>query len=152
MDPVKEFCNPVCQPAISEAARRLALKVLGLFSPDDVRVSLVQRYIVDDCVMVVLRWLASQLTLDKAKAVLRVLFSCNVNRVCPLIFPNPSEVAGNCANTVTNATKCCMTLDNYISGVQQQSLITNLQGLNCAASLGMMLQRRNITDNQFCKF
>ena len=42
-----------------------------------------------------------------------------------------------------------MTLDNYISGVQQQSLITNLQGLNCAASLGMMLQRRNITKNVY---
>jgi hypothetical protein len=149
VDPVKECCNPVCQPAISEAARKLALKVPGLFSPDDVRVSPVQQSVVDDCERVVLRWLSSQLTLDKAKAVLRVLFNCNVNRVCPLLFPDPSEVARNCANTIKNATKCCMTLDNYISGVQQQSLITNLQGLNCAASLGTMLQRRKITENVY---
>ena len=90
VDPMKECCNPVCQPAISEAARRLALNVPGLFSPDDVRVSPVQRSVVDNCVRVVLRWIASQLTLDKAKAVLRVLFNCNVNRVCLLIFPDPS--------------------------------------------------------------
>ena len=89
----------------------------GLFSPDKVRVSPVQQSVVDDCVRVVLRWLASKLTLDKAKAVLRVLFNCNVNRVCPFIFPNPSEVAGNCADTVTNAIKCCMILDSYIFGV-----------------------------------
>ena len=47
VDPVKESCNPVCQPAISEAARRLALKVPGLFSLEDVRVSPVQQSIVD---------------------------------------------------------------------------------------------------------
>eukprot|EP01018_Ginkgo_biloba_P027705 Gb_33981 [translate_table: standard] len=147
VDPVKECCNPVCQPAISEAARRLALTMPGLFSPEDVRMSPMQQSVVDDCERVVLRWLASRLTSERAKEVLRAIFNCNVNRVCPLVFPDPYEVARDCAHTFINQTTCCVTLDNYISGVQQQSLITNLQALDCAASLGVMLQRRNITEN-----
>ncbi|KAH9305773.1 hypothetical protein KI387_010177, partial [Taxus chinensis] len=147
VDPVKECCNPVCQPAISEAARRLALKAPGLFSEDDVRMSPLQQTVVDDCQRVVLRWLSSQITSDKAKSVLRGLFNCNVNRVCPLDFPDPSAVARNCAHALQNQTKCCTTLDGYISGVQQQSFITNLQAIHCATSLGVMLQRRNITEN-----
>lgn len=80
VDPVKECCSPVCQPAISEAARRLALKAPGLFSEDDVRLSPLQQTVVDDCHRVVLRWLSSQLTPEKAKSVLRGLSNCNVNR------------------------------------------------------------------------
>jgi hypothetical protein len=53
VDLVKKCCNPVCQPAISEAARRFALKVPGLFSPDDVRVLPIQQSVVDDCEKVV---------------------------------------------------------------------------------------------------
>ncbi|XP_057825145.2 uncharacterized GPI-anchored protein At1g61900 isoform X1 [Cryptomeria japonica] len=147
VDPVKECCSPVCQPAISEAARRLALKAPGLFSEDDVRMSPLQQTVVDDCHRVVLRWLSSKLTPERAKSVLRGLSNCNVNRVCPLDFPDPSEVARDCSQALKNESKCCTTLDSYISGVQQQSLITNLQALDCATSLGVMLQRKNITDN-----
>ena len=72
-----------------EATRRLALKVPRLFSPDDVRVSPVQQSIVDDCVRVALRWLASQLTLDKAKAVLRVLFNLQCEQSLSFDFSRP---------------------------------------------------------------
>eukprot|EP00252_Welwitschia_mirabilis_P013177 TRINITY_DN2908_c0_g1_i1.p1 TRINITY_DN2908_c0_g1~~TRINITY_DN2908_c0_g1_i1.p1 ORF type:complete len:479 (+),score=97.13 TRINITY_DN2908_c0_g1_i1:404-1840(+) len=148
VNPVKECCNPICQPAISEAARKLALKVPGLISSDYV-ISPSHQSVIADCEKVALRWVASQLSFVNAKAVLRGLFNCNVNKACPLFLPNPSEVTSSCANTIRNETKCCKTLEKYISGVQQQSLVTNFQASACAESLGTMLQRKNVTENVY---
>lgn len=38
-------------------------------------------------------------------------------------------------------------MDSYLSQLQEQSFVTNLQALNCAASLGLKLQRANISSN-----
>ncbi|RVX07928.1 putative GPI-anchored protein [Vitis vinifera] len=50
-------------------------------------------------------------------------------------------------NGTSNQTACCSSMERYVSHLQKQSLITNLQALDCAASLGMKLQKANITRN-----
>ncbi|KAF2304969.1 hypothetical protein GH714_000781 [Hevea brasiliensis] len=100
---------------------------------------------VNDCKNIVLRWLASKLNPSHAKEVLRGLSNCNVNKVCPLVFPDMSHVAKDCGNVISNTTGCCNAMDSYVSHLQKQSLITNLQALDCATTLGMKLQKSNIT-------
>ncbi|KAK7848222.1 putative gpi-anchored protein [Quercus suber] len=91
IDPVNECCNQVCQIAILDAARKIALNV------------------------------------------------------CPLVFPNMTDVAKECGSVISNQTSCCKSMEGYVSQLQQQSFLTNLQALNCAASLGMRLQKANIS-------
>ncbi|KAI8000683.1 putative GPI-anchored protein [Camellia lanceoleosa] len=149
IDTVNECCDQICQNTISEAARKLALKaydLLGMdwsyaFSDHSTRVS--------DCEVIVHRWLASKLDPSRAKDVLRGLSNCNVNKVCPLVFPNVSNVSKGCGNEITNQTACCNAMENYVSRLQKRSFITNLQAVNCAASLGMKLQKVNITENVY---
>lgn len=69
--------------------------------------------------------------------------------VCPLAFPDTRHVSKKCANLINNHTVCCSAIENYMSHLQNQSFITNLQALNCAASLGMKLQRENVTTNVY---
>ncbi|CAN6453504.1 unnamed protein product [Victoria cruziana] len=138
VDAVKECCSQVCQNAVSEAARRIALTESSL--PE-------QSTAIVDCQRVVYRWLASKLDPDSAKKVLRRISNCNVNKVCPLVLPTIRNVSRDCGGTIRNQTTCCKTLANYISHLQKQSFITNLQALNCAALLGVQLQKANITSN-----
>lgn len=42
---------------------------------------------------------------------------------------------------------CCNAVENFVSHLQNQSFVTNLQALNCAAMLGLKLQKANITKN-----
>ncbi|PRQ33738.1 hypothetical protein RchiOBHm_Chr5g0060961 [Rosa chinensis] len=42
-----------------------------------------------------------------------------------------------------------MAMDNYVSHLQKQSFISNLQALDCAASLGMKLRKSNITKDVY---
>ncbi|KAF7120394.1 hypothetical protein RHSIM_Rhsim13G0154500 [Rhododendron simsii] len=67
--------------------------------------------------------------------------------VCPLAFPNMNSVRVGCGNGISNQTACCNVMETYVSLLQKQSFITNLQALNCAASLGKKLQKANITEN-----
>ncbi|CAK9166913.1 unnamed protein product [Ilex paraguariensis] len=67
---------------------------------------------------------------------------------CPLVFPH-SHVIKGCANGISNQTACCDAMDSYVAHLQKQSFITNLQALDCAASLGMKLQKANITKNVY---
>lgn len=147
IDLVKECCNQICQNAILEAARKIALKAYELLSVDPPHALPEHSTRVDDCKNIVLRWLASKLSPGRAKGVLRGLSNCNVNKVCPLVFPDTRHVAKGCGNGTSNQTACCSSMDRYVSHLQKQSLITNLQALDCAASLGMKLQKANITRN-----
>ncbi|OMO64843.1 hypothetical protein COLO4_31763 [Corchorus olitorius] len=149
IDPVKECCDQVCQGAILEAARKLALKASDPLSMDGSHVLPEHSTRVNDCRTVVLRWLASNLDPYQAKEVLRGLTNCNVNKVCPLVFPNMKHVANSCGNGISNQTACCDAMDSYISHLQKQTLITNLQALDCATSLGLKLQKYNITRNVY---
>lgn len=71
------------------------------------------------------------------------------NSVCPLVFPNMKHVALGCGDEIRNQTACCTAMDSYVSHLQKQSFITNLQALDCAASLGMKLRKSNITKDVY---
>lgn len=80
IDLVKECCNQICQNAILEAARKIALKAYELLSVDPPHALPEHSTRVDDCKNIVLRWLASKLSPGRAKGVLRGLSNCNVNK------------------------------------------------------------------------
>ncbi|CAL5408370.1 unnamed protein product [Camellia sinensis] len=168
IDTVNECCDQICQNAISKAARKLALKAYDLLGMDGSHAFSDHSTRVSDCEVIVHRWLASKLDPSRAKDVLRGLSNYNVNKVkvtnifvacimrllmfkgvCPLVFPNMSNVSKGCGNGITNQTACCNAMESYVSRLQKQSFITNLQAVNCAASLGMKLQKANITENVY---
>jgi hypothetical protein len=70
-------------------------------------------------------------------------------QVCPLSFPDTSKVAKECGGTVKNFTVCCEEMDSYVSHLQKQSFITNLQALDCASSLGKKLQKMNVSTDVY---
>ena len=69
--------------------------------------------------------------------------------VCPLKFPNMSRVIEGCGAGKSNQTACCSSVESYVSHLQRQSFVTNLQALNCAAALGVRLRKANITENVY---
>lgn len=149
IDPVKECCDQICQSAILEAATRIALKASELLSIDAPHVLPKHSTTVHACKSIVLRWLGSKLDPLHAKHVLRALSNCNVNKVCPLNFPDMRHVAMGCGNGISNQTACCSAMGSYVTHLQKQSFITNLQALDCAASLGTKLRKSNITKNVY---
>ncbi|XP_004293284.1 PREDICTED: uncharacterized GPI-anchored protein At1g61900 [Fragaria vesca subsp. vesca] len=149
IDLVKECCAQTCQNAILEAATRIASKASDLLSTDGGRVLPDHISRVNDCKNIVLRWLASKFNPSHAKELLRGLSNCKINKVCPLVFPNMKHVALGCGDEIRNQTACCTAMDSYVSHLQKQSFITNLQALDCAASLGMKLRKSNITKDVY---
>ncbi|PIA31811.1 hypothetical protein AQUCO_04800004v1 [Aquilegia coerulea] len=150
IDPVNECCTQICQNAITEAAKSIAAKnIAGLVSTDGVLALPEHLSRVDDCRSIVLRWIASKLDPLPAKKVLRGLSNCKLNKACPLKLPDIKSVAKDCANGISNKTGCCSSMKTYVSHLQYQSFVTNLQALDCAAMFGMRLQKANITENVY---
>ncbi|KAJ8761729.1 hypothetical protein K2173_004538 [Erythroxylum novogranatense] len=149
IDPVKECCEQVCQNAILEAATGLASKTSELLRNHSSNSLPGHLNRVSDCKNVVLRWLARKLDPLHAKEVLRGLSNCNVNKVCPLVFPEMVHVTKSCGNGINKKTECCSAMESYVSHLQKQSLITNLQALDCARTLGLKLQKLNITTDVY---
>ncbi|KAL9236924.1 hypothetical protein vseg_011536 [Gypsophila vaccaria] len=143
IDDVDECCTQNCQNAIAEAAQNITSK------NDDLANVPQLSDIAEDCKTVVQRWLASKLQPSDSKEVLRGLTNCNINKVCPLALPDTEHVAKKCGNVISNGTECCNALESYLSHLQNQSFITNLQAINCAAALGMKLQMGNVTSNVY---
>lgn len=153
VDAVNECCSQICQNAILEAARKIASRDGGLTSTD-ITSNLPGHYSrIDACRSIVLRWLSSRLNPLSAKHVLRRISNCHVNEACPLVFPDTTKVAEYCVNRIKNHTRCCKAMSNYVSHLQKQSFITNLQALDCAALLGLKLQNMNVTTDiySFCQ-
>ncbi|KAJ1404325.1 putative GPI-anchored protein [Sesbania bispinosa] len=147
IDPVNECCDQVCQNAINYAARKIALNDM---SNSDGNHSLPgQTARINDCKNIVLRWLASKLDPSTANSVFRGLSNCNLNKVCPLVFPNVTSVVKECGNQITNQTTCCKATKSYVSYLQEQSFVTNLQALKCAVSLAKKLQKANVSNNVY---
>ncbi|KAK3014235.1 LOW QUALITY PROTEIN: hypothetical protein RJ639_008168, partial [Escallonia herrerae] len=107
IDAVDECCNQVCQNAISDAATKIALK-----SNSEALVLPEHLSMISDCKNIILRWLASKVERSSANTVLRGLSSCNVNKVCPLDFPNMSNISKECGNMTSNQIACCGAMDN----------------------------------------
>lgn len=59
------------------------------------------------------------------------------------------NITMECSHIISNRTTCCKAVENYVAHLQKQSFVTNLQALNCAASLGMTLQKANVTQNVY---
>ncbi|XP_010418167.1 PREDICTED: uncharacterized GPI-anchored protein At1g61900-like [Camelina sativa] len=141
IDPVKECCEEVCQNAILDAATNISLKASEPLTDNSDRIN--------DCKSIVHRWLATKIDPSRTKETLRGLANCKINKVCPLVFPHMRHIGGNCSNELSNQTGCCHAMESYVSHLQKQTLMTNLQALDCATSLGTKLQKLNITKNIF---
>ncbi|XP_078428614.1 putative GPI-anchored protein At1g61900 [Wolffia australiana] len=149
VDSVNECCTQICQNAITEAARRLALGSGQALEMGGALALPEHLYRVDGCKSIVMRWLTSRLDLSSVKQVLRRISNCNVNSACPLVFPDAKRVGQDCADDISNRTACCAAMDGYVSHLQKQSFITNLQALGCASQLGRQLQEMNISANVY---
>ncbi|QCD87923.1 hypothetical protein DEO72_LG3g2463 [Vigna unguiculata] len=147
IDPVNECCDQVCQNAIDYAARKIALNDLSTSDGNHSMPGPVAR--INDCKNIVVRWLASKLDPSTANSVFRGLSNCNLNKVCPLVFPSVSSVVKECGNLIHNQTACCKAIKSYVSYLQEQSFVTNLQALKCAASLGKKLQNANVSKDVY---
>ncbi|KAJ3687348.1 hypothetical protein LUZ61_016512 [Rhynchospora tenuis] len=144
VDPVNECCSRVCQNAIEEAAGKIAVRgngAAGSGASSDTS----GKEKVASCRRIVVRWLSSRLEPGPAKQMLRQISNCNVNEVCPLVFPDTGKVAKECGGKIESRSICCKSMDSYVSHLQKQSFITNLQALDCASSLGIKLQKMNVT-------
>ncbi|KAH9315016.1 hypothetical protein KI387_023643, partial [Taxus chinensis] len=144
VDPLKECCRPVCQPVIVEAAVRLASRDSSSLTKNAALASPAELAAVNDCKGVVFSWLSRHLDPDTANNAFRILFSCKVNKVCPLSFEDTSSVVQACSGSTPSNASCCGSVNNYILTMQKQMLITNKQALNCATVFGSMLQKRGV--------
>ncbi|XP_047168135.1 uncharacterized GPI-anchored protein At1g61900-like isoform X4 [Vigna umbellata] len=147
IDPVNECCDQVCQNVIHYAARKIALNDLSTSDGNHSMPGPKAR--INDCKNIVVRWLASKLDPSTANSVFRGLSNCNLNKVCPLDFPSVSSVVKECGHLIHNQTACCKAIKSYVSYLQEQSFVTNLQALKCAASLGKKLQSANVSKDVY---
>lgn len=147
VDPLKECCRPVCQPAIMEAALRISSKGDGSLDSSLLPGNSAGINNLNDCKGVVYAWLSRKLSPEVANIAFRMLSSCKLNRGCPLQFKDPSTVIKNCRDLASPNPYCCTSLNTYISTIQRQMLITNQQAINCATQFGSMLQKGGVMTN-----
>lgn len=149
VDPLRECCRPICQPAIMEAT----LKISGMqsFMNDNKNAVGLSNSIdvVGDCKGVVHSYMSRKMSYDTANKAFRILSACKVNRACPLDFNQPSEVIESCQNASAPNPSCCNSLKTYMGSVQRQMLITNRQGIMCAIALGSMLRKGGVMTNVY---
>ncbi|XP_012065233.1 uncharacterized GPI-anchored protein At1g61900 isoform X2 [Jatropha curcas] len=147
VDPLKECCRPICQPAIMQAVLQISGTQLTI--NDDKELLSKPNHIdtISDCKGVVYSYLSKKLSPDSANAAFRILSNCKVNKVCPLNFTQPSEVIKACRNVAAPNPSCCSSLNTYIAGLQKQMLITNKQAIICATVFGSMLRKAGVMTN-----
>jgi hypothetical protein len=80
VDPLKECCRPVCQPAIAEAAIHISSGGANMFGSSSMPGSAVGIDVVSDCKGVVHSWLSMKLSSEEANSAFRVLSGCKVNK------------------------------------------------------------------------
>ncbi|CAN6312102.1 unnamed protein product [Urochloa humidicola] len=149
VDPLKECCRPVCQPAIAEAAIHISSGGANMFGSSSIpgAGSIAGIDIVSDCKGVVQSWLSMKLSSEEANSAFRVLSGCKVNKVCPLEFDEPTSVVKACGKASSSTPSCCAALHSYIGTRQKQIFVTNLQAINCATMFGSMLQKAGVVDD-----
>ncbi|XP_043719590.1 uncharacterized GPI-anchored protein At1g61900 isoform X2 [Telopea speciosissima] len=147
VDPLKECCRPICQPAIMEAALRISATESTISANADVTGESNGMNVLNDCKGVVYSWLSRKLSSDVANTAFRILSACKVNKVCPLEFKQPSAVIKECHDFAAPNPSCCSSVNTYIAGIQKQMLITNRQAINCATLFGSMLQKGGVMTN-----
>ncbi|XP_031266452.1 uncharacterized GPI-anchored protein At1g61900-like [Pistacia vera] len=149
VDPLKECCRPVCQPAIMEAALQISGSSLAINDNKNLVGGSNHVNALNDCKGVVYSYLSSKLSADVTNTAFRILSACKVNKVCPLEFKQPSEVIKACRNVAAPSPTCCSSLNTYIAGIQRQMLITNKHAIICAAFFGSMLRKGGVMTNVY---
>ncbi|KAL5574684.1 hypothetical protein UlMin_016383 [Ulmus minor] len=147
VDPLKECCRPVCQPAIMEAALEITGNQLTMNENKNFVGEFNHIDSLNDCKGVVYAYLSRKLSIDVANTAFRILSACKVNKVCPLDFKQPTEVIKECRNVAAPSPSCCSSLNSYIAGIQKQMLITNKQAIICATVFGSMLRKGGVMTN-----
>ncbi|ONK77273.1 uncharacterized protein A4U43_C02F4850 [Asparagus officinalis] len=147
VDPLKECCRPLCQPAIMEAAMHISSNGSSSLDSSGIPGSSAGIDSVNDCKAVVYAWLSRELSSEDANTAFRLLSNCKVNKVCPLKFEDPSSVIKECRALAAPNPSCCTSLNAYIATIQKQMLITNRQAINCATLFGSMLQKGGVMTN-----
>lgn len=149
VDPYKECCRPICQPAIMEAAVRISGLQSEMTNNKDLAGAPSSVNTINDCKAVVYSWISRKLPFDTTNTAFRILSACKVNKVCPLNFTQPLEVIKACQNVAAPSPSCCSSLSTYIVGLQKQMLITNRQAIICSIVFGSMLQKAGVMTNVY---
>lgn len=146
VDPLKECCRPICQPAITEAAVKISIEQLDVDESQNMlgKSNSSGLDAINDCKGVVYSWLSRKLSYNAANTAFRILSACKVNKVCPLDLKQPKEVTEACRNVGAPSPSCCSSLNIYIAGIQGQMLITNRQAIVCATMFGSILQKSGV--------
>lgn len=147
VDPLKECCRPICQPAIMEAVIHISSKETSILDSSMIPGTTAGIDVVSDCKGVVYAWLSRKLSSEAANTAFRLLSGCKINKVCPLKFEDPSTVIKDCRDLAAPNPSCCTSLNTYIATIQKQMLITNRQAINCATLFGSMLQKGGVMTN-----
>lgn len=152
IDPLKECCRPICQPALMEATLQISAGQALISDNKNIVGGPSRVDALNDCKEVVYSWISRKLPIDAANTAFRVLSACKVNKVCPLEFQHPDEVTKACRNVAAPSPSCCSSLNAYIAGIQKQMLITNRQAILCATLFGSILQKGGVMTNiyQLC--
>lgn len=149
VDPLKECCRPVCQPAIMDATLQISGRQMMINNDDHMAGEMNHTDYLNDCKGVVYSYLSKQLSIEAANKAFRILSACKVNKVCPLTFTEPSDVIAVCQNVAAPSPSCCSSLNTYIAGIQKQMLVTNKQAIICATQFGSMLRGGGVMTNVF---
>ncbi|KAF2321984.1 hypothetical protein GH714_005189 [Hevea brasiliensis] len=149
VDPLKECCRPICQPAVMEAVLHISGTQLTINDNKELVSNSNHIDVLNDCKGVVYAYLSKKLSADAANAAFRILSACKVNKVCPLNFTQPSEVIKACRNVAAPSPSCCSSLNTYIAGIQKQMLITNKQAIICATVFGAILRKGGVMTNVY---
>ncbi|XP_058202331.1 uncharacterized GPI-anchored protein At1g61900 [Rhododendron vialii] len=147
IDPLKECCRPICQPAVMEAALQISAGQAVISGNKNIVGGPSRMDALNDCKEVVYSWISRKLPIDAANTAFRLLSSCKVNKVCPLDFQHPDEVTKACRNVAAPSPSCCSSVNAYIAGIQKQMLITNRQAILCATLFGSILQKGGVMTN-----
>jgi len=147
VDPLKECCRPVCQPAIMDAALQISGRQMMINNDENMAGEVNHTDYLNDCKSVVYSYLSKKLSFEAANTAFRILSACKVNKVCPLTFKEPTEVINACWNVAAPSPSCCSSLNTYITGIQKQMLITNKQAIICATLFGSMLRGGGVMTN-----
>lgn len=86
VDPLKECCRPVCQPAIMDAALQISGRQLTVNEYKNMEGELNHIDSLNDCKRVVYSYLSRKLTSDAANTAFRILSACKVNKGTVIVF------------------------------------------------------------------
>lgn len=80
VDPLKECCRPVCQPAIMDAALQISGRQMMINNDENMAGEVNHTDYLNDCKSVVYSYLSKKLSFEAANTAFRILSACKVNK------------------------------------------------------------------------